>query len=154
MVSRFKEDSMRHGVSGQNARYMPQWASRCLLLGCFLVLLFGAIEQCHAPHFAAFHQADENLQSHPTQYSVASLPAKLRIRNESTKWLTDEALAESLALPISDELFPGATITLPPVILYHAVLARVVFCYSNSCRTILPPNRAPPHITVRYLTIA
>lgn len=145
---------MRHGMSGQNVSYMPHLVSRGLLLGCFLVLLFGAIEQFHQPHFAAFHQADEDLQSHSTQYSVTSLPAKLRIRHESTKWLADEAVAESLVLPINDELFPGAINTLPPVILYHAVLARVAFLCSHSSRTTLPPTRAPPHITIRYLTIA
>jgi len=145
---------MRHGVSGKNARYMPQWASRRLLLVCFLVLLFGAIEQFHEPHFAVFHQADENLQSHSTQYSVASLPAKPRIKNNSPKWLTDEDLAESLDLPISDGIFPAAAITLAPLVLYPLVLTRVVSCYSSSCRMTLPPNRAPPHIAVSYLQIA
>lgn len=143
---------MWHGRSCTNARYTPQWASQRLLLGCFFILLFGAIELFHAPHFAIFQQADENLKSHSTQYSVAQHPAKLRIRNDSPKRQTDEDLLKAFErlkafeLPSGDLFLPSVPLTLGPVFAYKHDLNRVAPHYACSCRAVLPPNRAPPSL--------
>lgn len=138
---------MWHGRGFRNTRYTPQWASQRLLLGCLLILLLGAVEQFHEPHSASLHQADESVQSHSTQYSLAPLPTKLRIRNESLKRQSEDELLKALELSSSDMGLPSATLPLTSVLNYKPVLNRVVSNDACSCHAVLPPNRAPPSYT-------
>ncbi|MCH4811090.1 hypothetical protein [Vreelandella neptunia] len=137
---------MQHGVISNNARYTPQRTSQCLLLGCFLILLFGAIEQFHKPHFAVFQQSDENLLRQSTHYSVAPLPTKLRIKKDSSKWQTDNELLPLFELSVSNALPPNVYDTLLLALSYGPILNRVAPSQPCSCLTLLPPNRAPPNI--------
>lgn len=137
---------MTHEVSVKNMIHTPQRASQWLLLGCFLILLFGAIEQFHKPHFAVFQQSDENLLRQSTLYSVAPLPAKLRIQNDSSKRQTDEGLLQLFELSSGDALLPHAYDTRLPALSYGPILNRAAPRYRCFCRTLLPPNRAPPNV--------
>jgi len=139
-----REGLMQHEVSSNNTRYTPQRASQCLLLGCFLILLFGAIEQFHKPHFAVFQQADENILRQSTHYGVAPLPAKLRIQNDSSKRQADEELLQLFELSSGDALPPNVYDIRLLTLSYGPILNRVAPSYLCSCRTLLPPNRAPP----------
>lgn len=136
---------MWHGRRFRNARYTPQWASQRLLLGCLFILLLGAVEQFHKPHFASLHQADESVHSHSTQYSIAPLPAKLRIRNETLKRQTADELLKALELSSNDIGLPSATLTLASVLTYKSVVNGIVSNDACSCHAVLPPNRAPPN---------
>ncbi|KKO09236.1 hypothetical protein LCGC14_0035770 [marine sediment metagenome] len=138
---------MCQGRGVRNVSYTPQWASQRLLLGCLFILLLGVVEQFHEPHFASLHQADESVHSHSTQYSIAPLPAKLRIRNDSLKRHTEDELLKALELSSSDMDLPSATLTLDSMLNYKPVLNRVASNDTCSCHAVLPPNRAPPSYT-------
>jgi hypothetical protein len=145
---------MPHAVRGNNVGYTPQRTSRCLLLGCFLILLFGAIEQFHKPHFAVFQQADESVLGQSAPYSVAPLPAKLRVQNDSSKRQADEELLQLFDLSTGDALPPNIYDTNLLSLSYGPILNRVAPSYLRSCRTLLPPNRAPPNgLASSYLVV-
>ena len=137
---------MPHEVSVNNMIHTPHRASQWLLLGCFLILLFGAIEQFHKPHFAVFQQSDENILRQATHYSAAPLPAKLRIQNDSSKRQADQGLLQLFELSSGgDALPPNVYDTRLLALSYGPILNRVAPSYLCSCRTLLPPNRAPPN---------
>lgn len=135
---------MWHERGFRNASYTPQWASQRLLLGCLFFLLLGVVEQFHEPHFASLHKADESVQSHSTQYSLAPLTAQPQIKNESLKRQTQDELLKVIELYSDDIQLPSATLTLGSILTYKPVLNRVVFNDACSCHAVLPPNRAPP----------
>lgn len=136
---------MNHGRGDKNTRYTPQWASQRLLLGCFFVLLFGSIEKFHEPLFVSLQHANESIQSPSAKYSLAQLPAKLRIRNDALKRQTDGELLKAFDLPTDDEVLLSLFTPLWSSTVYNLKFDCATFHHESSNHSLLPPTRAPPN---------
>ncbi|NYT72105.1 hypothetical protein HZU72_06620 [Halomonas sp. QX-2] len=132
------------GGDGKNVGHTPLWTSQLLLLGCFLVLLSGAIEQFYKPHFTELQQADENLKSLSSHYGFAPLPTKLRIRNDAAKRQADKELSKGIEWSGDDNPPVSFVASLHSAISHQAILGRIVSNDSSGCALLLPPGRAPP----------
>ncbi|CAM0556433.1 hypothetical protein [Vreelandella titanicae] len=129
---------------GKNVGHAPLWASQILLLGCFLVLLSGAVEQFYKPHFTELQQTDESLKSLSSHYAFVPLPTKLRIRNAATKRQVDKELLKAIEWSADDPPPVSFFASLHSAISHQAILGRVVSNDTSGCALLLPPGRAPP----------
>lgn len=139
----FKEDAMRHGRC-EHKEHSSRWVSRLLTLCCFSILLLGAAKHLYSPHLAGVAQTHESLHSHSDKASVAHIPDKLRIRNDSLQRQADDDPLKIFKLHSGDGFLSNVFPTLMPTLPHHSGVNGVVFNGRYYVGTALPPSRAPP----------
>ncbi|MGP9567025.1 hypothetical protein ACT3RP_06185 [Halomonas sp. AOP5-B2-8] len=134
---------MRHGRC-EHKEHSSRWVSRLLTLCCFSILLLGAAKHLYSPHLAGVAQIHESLHSHSDKASVAHIPDKLRIRNDSLKQQADDNPLQIFKLHSDDGFLSNVFPTLMPPLLHQSGVNGFVPNDRYYFGASLPPSRAPP----------